>query len=68
MNKKVKIRGQAYRMYQVESTGWVFVESKKARRTYDVAKIQDGEIVEVTIQDALSSVTNQELADAWLEQ
>lgn len=67
MNKKIKIRQETYRMYQAP-TGWVFVESKKTRRTYSIAKILDSQIIEVDPQEALRSASNQELALAWLEQ
>lgn len=67
MNKKVNIRGETYRMYQAQ-TGWIFVESKKTRRTYSIAKIQGGSIVEIDSEPALGRVSNEELAQAWLEQ
>ncbi len=67
MNKKINISGETYQMHQVKMTNWVFVKSKKTGRTYSVAKIVGGEIVEIETEPALSRVSNEELAQAWLD-
>lgn len=67
-NKTVKIRNEKFRMYQNAWTSWVFVEGKKTKTTYSVAKIVDGQIVELDSAPAISAATNAELAAAWLEQ
>ena len=64
--KTVTIRGTKYRMHQA-STGWVFVESKKARQTFSVGLVCDGEIVEIENPDALRYASNAELLAEWLK-
>lgn len=67
--KKIKIRYTSYKMYQVASTGWVFVygtTSRTKRNSYEVAQVIDGEIAEVDEREAVNGVTNRELAEAWI--
>jgi len=68
-SKRIKIGHNTFRMHRVAFTGWVFVNGTKSTtksKTYPVAKIVDGQIVEFDSQEAVNGVTNQELADAWI--
>ena len=65
-SKTVTIRGTKYKMNLVASTGWVFVYSNKARRTYPVAKLVDGELSTIHPDEALRYASNAELVQAWL--
>ena len=68
-NKTVKVRYTLYKMFQIASTGWVFVHGTKSRtkrNSYEVAQIVDGEIVEIWEPDSVNGATNRELAEAWL--
>lgn len=66
INKKVTVRNETYKMYQVGSTGWVFARSEKARNTFSIAKIVDNKIIEIDNAPAIRGVTNEELAEAWV--
>jgi hypothetical protein len=66
MNKKVTVNSQIYEMYQVKMTNWIFVRSHKTKRAYSIAKIVNNEIITVDNEPALPEVTNQELAEAWV--
>jgi hypothetical protein len=67
-NRKVEVSGEVYKMYRVASSGWVFVVSEKSGRGYDVAHVSDdGRVLEIEDWPALSDVSNEELAQAWVD-
>ena len=43
---------------------WLFVKSTKSRRTYPVARVVNGEIVEIESEQQLRDFTNREIAEA----
>ena len=65
-SKSVTIGRDKYQMYRIASTGWVFVRSKKSGRTYEVCQTANGEIVKLYPEPALRDVSNEELAQAWI--
>jgi hypothetical protein len=66
---KTKIRGQEISGYYGPDMGkgrWLFVRSKKTGRTYSVARVVGGQIVELDDEQALTGYTNQEIAEALI--
>lgn len=66
-NRTVTVNGQPYRMHRVASTGWIFVYSERTGRTYPVVRIANGAIL-VNQDPTVSGVTNEELANAWINE
>lgn len=65
-SKTVSMRGGwKYRMYINKSTGWLFAESKKTRRSYPIAKTENGEVVYISPEQQIGGFTNEELVRAW---
>jgi len=68
-SKQVGIGYNTFKMHQVACTGWVFVRGTKSStksKTYPVALIVDGQIIELDEMEAVNGATNQELAEAWI--
>lgn len=66
MNNKTVDMGGGWRFRMwVSPTGWLFVQSKKSRGSYSIAKVENGEVVHIESEPAIRGFTNEELARAW---
>lgn len=62
----VTINGTQYKMYKNPMTEWVFVQGKKGR-SYPVAKISHGIIMENAMTLIHPNTNTTELAKAWVK-
>ena len=66
---KTTLRGQKISGYYGPDMGrghWLFVRAPKSGRTYSIARVVEGEIVELHAEPALRDFTNRELAEALI--
>jgi hypothetical protein len=66
---KATVRGQKIEGFYGQDMGkgrWLFVKSARTKRSYSVARVQDGKIVEIDAEEALRDFTNREVAEALL--
>jgi hypothetical protein len=66
---KARIARQQIEGYYGQDTGkgrWLFVRGIRSKGSYPVARVVDGEIVELDNQQALRDYTNQEIAEALI--